>query len=395
MLRGMGHDSEIFALTIDDDLRGDVRPFADAAARRGDVTIFHFALPVADDRGVRAAAGAKVLQYHNITPALVLRRPTMPGLFRLAALGRARARDAGGPRRPRARRFGLQPPGARGAGLRADRRHADRRQHRAASRSAPPRPALERILGDGLINILFVGRIVPNKQIEDHIRLAEMYKRYVDSYYRFIFVGRYDGVPRYYAQVRALIDEFKMLPDRFWFTGPVPDADLAAFYRWADAYVSLSEHEGFCVPLVEAMAADVPVVAYAAGAVPETLGGAGLLFSPKDLEFAAELLGTCRLRSGGPRQRPRRTAPAPRRISRRARLRNPAAATRRRARPLRNCFHRPTLRNGDPRRLRVPLPPDRRAARAEAPGRGPDDLRARLHHLEERLSTRAPTGSAA
>jgi glycosyltransferase involved in cell wall biosynthesis len=83
-----------------------------------------------------------------------------------------------------------------------------------------------------------------------------------------------------------------MLPDRFWFTGPVPDEDLAAFYRWSDAYVSLSEHEGFCVPLVEAMAADVPIVAYAAGAVPETLGGAGILFAPKDLEVAAELLGS-------------------------------------------------------------------------------------------------------
>jgi glycosyltransferase involved in cell wall biosynthesis len=55
--------------------------------------------------------------------------------------------------------------------------------------------------------------------------------------------------------------------------------------------VSLSEHEGFCVPLVEAMAADVPVLAYAAGAVPETLGGAGMLFAPKDLELAAEMLG--------------------------------------------------------------------------------------------------------
>jgi len=89
-----------------------------------------------------------------------------------------------------------------------------------------------------------------------------------------------------------LITEFKMLPDRFWFTGPVPDEDLAAFYRWSDVYVSLSEHEGFCVPLVEAMAADVPVLAYAAGAVPETLGGAGVLFAPKDLELAAEMLGT-------------------------------------------------------------------------------------------------------
>src|SRR4029079_6613799 len=86
-------------------------------------------------------------------------------------------------------------------------------------------------------------------------------------------------------------EQYEMLSDRFWFTGPVPDDDLAAFYRWADVYVSLSEHEGFCVPLVEAMAADVPILAYAAGAVPETLGGAGMLSDPKDLEFASELLG--------------------------------------------------------------------------------------------------------
>jgi glycosyltransferase involved in cell wall biosynthesis len=56
-------------------------------------------------------------------------------------------------------------------------------------------------------------------------------------------------------------------------------------------YVSLSEHEGFCAPLIEAMAADVPVLAYSAAAVPETLGGAGIQFSPKDLEYAAELMG--------------------------------------------------------------------------------------------------------
>ena len=152
-------------------------------------------------------------------------------------------------------------------------------------------PALEQLLQDGLVNILFVGRVAPNKKIEDHIRLAEQYKRYVDIYYRFIFVGRYDAVPRYYAAVRALIAEFQMLPDRFWFTGPVPDDELAAYYRHAHAYVSLSEHEGFCVPIVEAMAMDVPVLAYAAAAVPETLGGAGVSFAPKDLEVAAELLG--------------------------------------------------------------------------------------------------------
>ena len=85
--------------------------------------------------------------------------------------------------------------------------------------------------------------------------------------------------------------EYKLLPERFIFTGPVPDAELAAYYRASSVYISLSEHEGFCVPLVEAMAMNVPVLAYSAGAVPDTLAGAGVQFAPKDLEYAAELMG--------------------------------------------------------------------------------------------------------
>jgi glycosyltransferase involved in cell wall biosynthesis len=261
----------------------------EADARRGDVTIFHFALPSPMTEAFAGLSGQRVLQYHNITPASFF-APYAPGLFRLAALGRRELQSLVGKvdlalgdsefNRQELEALGFAPTGVLPIAVDTER-----------ITGAPRRPALEKILSDGLINILFVGRIVPNKRIEDHIRLAEVYKRYVDSYYRFIFVGRYDGVPSYYAQVRALIAEFRMLPDRFWFTGPVPDEDLGAFYRWADAYVSLSEHEGFCVPLVEAMAADVPILAYAAGAVPETLGGAGLLFAPKDLEMAAEMLG--------------------------------------------------------------------------------------------------------
>lgn len=290
MLRSAGHESDLFALTMDDELRGDVRMFSEPEARRGDVTIFHFALPSPMTESFATLDGARVLQYHNITPAAFF-APYDAGLFRLAALGRQELRSLVGRvdlalgdsdfNRQELEGMGFAPTGVMPIAVNTER-----------LTQAPRRPALEKILGDGLINILFVGRIVPNKRIEDHIRLAELYKRYVDSHYRFVFVGRYDGLPRYYAQVRALITELQMLPDRFWFTGPVPDEDLAAFYRWADVYVSLSEHEGFCVPLVEAMAADVPVLAYAAGAVPETLGGAGVLFAPKDLELAAEMLGT-------------------------------------------------------------------------------------------------------
>ena len=289
MLREAGHDSELYALTIDDDLRDDVRRFDDPNARLGHVTIFHFALPSPMTEPFASLQGVRILQYHNITPAAFF-APYDAGLFRLAALGRQELASLVGRvdlalgdsefNRLELEALGFAPTGVLPIAVNTDR-----------ITGAARRPALERILADGLINFLFVGRIVPNKRIEDHIRLAEVYKRNVDSYYRFIFVGRYDGVPGYYAQVRALMAQYRMLPDRFWFTGPVDDDDLAAFYRWSDVYVSLSEHEGFCVPLVEAMAADVPVLAYAAGAVPGTLGGAGVLFTPKDLELAAEAMG--------------------------------------------------------------------------------------------------------
>src|SRR5207344_2416862 len=110
-------------------------------------------------------------------------------------------------------------------------------------RRAADRPALSRAIDDDFVNFLFVGRIAPNKRIEDHIRLAEHYKRYVDAFYRFIFVGRYDAVPGYYASIRALMTEYRLLDERFIFTGPVPDEDLAVYYRTAAVYISLSEHE--------------------------------------------------------------------------------------------------------------------------------------------------------
>jgi L-malate glycosyltransferase len=289
LLRGMGHGSELYAMTIDDDLVGAVRRFDHPEARSGDVTIFHFALPSPMTGPFGDLPRARVLQYHNITPAHFF-APYDSNLFRLARLGRQDLATLVGRvdlalgdseyNRSELEHLGFGPTGVMPIAIDTDR-----------ITRAPRRPALEEILDDGLENFLFVGRVVPNKKIEDYIRLAEQYKRYVNTDYRFVFVGRYDGVPRYYSTIRALIREYDLPPDRFIFTGPVPNEDLAAYFRMASVYLSLSEHEGFCVPLLEAMAADVPVLAYAAAAVPDTLNGAGVQFSPKDLEYAAELLG--------------------------------------------------------------------------------------------------------
>jgi glycosyltransferase involved in cell wall biosynthesis len=291
VFRAWGHESEIYALTVDAALEDEVHLWADPAARQGDLTILHFAVPSPMTDAFGRLPGSRVLQYHNITPAHFL-APFDAALCLLAVRGRRelatladRVDLAVGD--SEYNRSELEALGFRRTAV------VPLAVDTARLTGAPPVPALERLLEDGRANVLFVGRIAPNKKIEDHIRLAEHYKRYVDGIgYRFIFVGKTDVVPRYYDAIRGLLAEFRMAPERFWFPGAVPDAELAAYYRHAHAYLSLSEHEGFCAPLVEAMAMDVPVLAYAAAAVPETLGGAGVSFAPKDLEQAAELLDT-------------------------------------------------------------------------------------------------------
>ncbi len=290
LLRELGHQSDLYAMTIDDDLRGDVIPWTDASATRGDLTIFHFALVSPMTAAFAKLDSGRVLQYHNVTPAHFFAGYD-PAIFRLAMLGRDDLRSLAGHtdlafgdseyNRQELEDLGFTNTGVFPIAIDPGR-----------ITNAARRPALEKVLQEeGWINFLFVGRIVPNKKIEDHIKLGEHYKRYVDERYRFIFVGKTDATPRYYSAIQGLIERYQMPPARFVFTGPVPDVDLATYYRMADVYISLSEHEGFCVPLLEAMAADVPVLAYAAAAVPDTLGGAGVQFAPKDLEHAAELLG--------------------------------------------------------------------------------------------------------
>jgi len=287
-LRGLGHASAVYAIEIDEDMRGEAQPYTDPAAAAGDVTILHYATPSPMTEAFGALRGRRVLQYHNITPAYFFAAYD-PAMFGLSSRGRRELASLAG-RTDLAlgvseyNRRELEELGFRDTGVLPLAMNLERLTQ------APRLPALERTLDDEFTNFLFVGRISPNKKIEDLVRLAEHYKRYVDAYYRFIFVGRTDVVPRYYATIREFISRLGWLQDRFVFTGAVTDRELAAYYRSASVYISMSEHEGFCAPLVEAMAMDVPVLAYSCTAVPDTLGGAGVQFAPKHFELAAELL---------------------------------------------------------------------------------------------------------
>jgi glycosyltransferase involved in cell wall biosynthesis len=137
--------------------------------------------------------------------------------------------------------------------------------------------------------LLFVGRVSPNKRHDDLLRLAAYYRRCIDPAARLLLVGSYRDQPQYHARLRSLSRTLG-LDGAAEFTGTVGPARLVAAYRAAAAFVSLSEHEGFGVPLLEAMHFGVPIVAYDAAAVRETVGDAGVLLPRKDLAEAAEAI---------------------------------------------------------------------------------------------------------
>jgi glycosyltransferase involved in cell wall biosynthesis len=156
--------------------------------------------------------------------------------------------------------------------------------------AAPSNDFVRRLYRDGRANILFVGRIAPNKKIEDLIKVAFYYKKYISPLVRLTVVGKTSSLPKYFESLVRMADKFYLKPEEIVFTGHVPDAEMFALYRASDVFLSMSEHEGFCLPLVESMVFDLPIVAYDAAAVPFTLDGAGVLVGTKRPDRVAELV---------------------------------------------------------------------------------------------------------
>jgi glycosyltransferase involved in cell wall biosynthesis len=141
---------------------------------------------------------------------------------------------------------------------------------------------------DDWTNILFVGRVIANKKIENLIRYFHAYHTSVNPRSRLLIVGAQSGFERYLASLHQLTATLGT--SHVHFIGHVSDEELVAFYELADLFLCASEHEGFCVPLVEAFYKQVPVLAYAATAVPSTMDGAGVLFDDTDPMHVAALM---------------------------------------------------------------------------------------------------------
>ena len=141
---------------------------------------------------------------------------------------------------------------------------------------------------DSWINIIFTGRIAPNKKQEDVIATFYYYKKFINPRSRLFLVGSGRGMENYENRLKAYVKELNIAD--VYFTGHVKFDELLAYYRVADIFLCMSEHEGFCVPLVESMFFDVPIVAYNSCAVGETLGGSGFLINEKNYIEVAEII---------------------------------------------------------------------------------------------------------
>jgi glycosyltransferase involved in cell wall biosynthesis len=137
-------------------------------------------------------------------------------------------------------------------------------------------------------NILTVGRVVPHKNLHYLIEIFAHYHHNYNNDSRLIIVGKGGEGFNTYAKLLHRVVRKLELTNAVVFTGGISDEVLKAYYLVADAFVTVSEHEGFCVPLVEAMALKVPIAAYAMAAIPETLGDAGIAWTEHDSLLMAE-----------------------------------------------------------------------------------------------------------
>uniref|UniRef100_UPI00036E4C8D glycosyltransferase n=1 Tax=Ruminococcus flavefaciens TaxID=1265 RepID=UPI00036E4C8D len=141
---------------------------------------------------------------------------------------------------------------------------------------------------DGRKNLVFVGRIAPNKKQENVIRAFYCYKK-LNPDSRLILVGSLKGMENYHERLVKYAAALG-IGDDVIFPGHIKFSEILAYYHIADAFVCMSEHEGFCVPLVEAMFFDTPIIAYDTSAISDTLGGSGVLLDSNDPVFAAAVI---------------------------------------------------------------------------------------------------------
>ncbi len=284
-LESKGIHSRIIALSMDESKKDSAVPFESYREDPDAVKILHFAIPSLLTDIFPSLKGPKVMIYHNITP---------PEFFVPFSAEMTRFTQSGREHLARMRKcFDLCVADSEynAEELRELKYSAEIRTFPITidldAYNAPHSPIYSRLLSDDRKNIIFVGRISPNKKIEDLVKLLFYYKKYISPSIRLVVAGKTLSLPAYFYSVRDLAARFLLTSEDILFTGHIPFDELLAVYRSGHMFLSMSEHEGFCLPLIESCHFQIPVLAYDAGAVSETLAGAGVLFNEKKVEMVA------------------------------------------------------------------------------------------------------------
>jgi glycosyltransferase involved in cell wall biosynthesis len=242
-----------------------------------DVLIHHFSIGSRASRTAYALPGRMALVYHNITPPeyfLGVHKDLVKLCFRgrrelTAYISRCEL-ALGDSEYNRQELADLGFPSTAVLPVVPDFAHLD----------LPPNTMTAERFDDGWTNVMFVGRVIPNKKFEDVIRAFHVYRTRHNPRSRLLLVGSYGGFEKYLAMLHALVARLGTTDVHF--LGHVSNEELTALYDIADLFLCASEHEGFCVPLIESFYKQVPVLAYAATAVPATMDGGGILYETKD-----------------------------------------------------------------------------------------------------------------
>ena len=286
-LESAGYESSIFVETADrrlEDLTLDYREMIGTIAPE-DVLIHHFSIGSRASRIAYALPGRMALIYHNITPPEYF-LGVHNDLVKLCFRGRREltayidrcdlALGDSEYNRQELESLGFSATGV--LPVVPDFSHLDLATDRSLAAG----------FDDEWTNVMFVGRVIPNKKFEDVIRAFHVYRTRHNPRSRLLLVGSYSGFETYLTLLTSLVANLGT-PD-VHFLGHVSNEQLSALYDVADLFLCASEHEGFCVPIIEAFHKGVPVLAYAATAVPATMDGAGVLYQRKDFVEIARLM---------------------------------------------------------------------------------------------------------
>ncbi len=287
ILRAAGHTSDIFVETADPRVEDRTRDFRELLqiADPETILIHHFSIGSKASRVAYALPGRMILVYHNITPPEyfigvhpLLVHQCYRGRRELQAYVSRCTLALGDSEFNRAELESIGFPHTDVLPVVPDFSHLE---------VAPDRLVAHEF-DDDWTNVLFVGRIIPNKRIEDLIRCFYTYCRHFNPRSRLLIVGSYAGFEGYLATLHRLVRTLGLSDVHL--VGQVSNEELTAYYDVGDLYLCASEHEGFCVPLIEAFFKRLPVLAYASTAVPATMNGGGVLYDTKDPAHVAALM---------------------------------------------------------------------------------------------------------